>query len=174
MHGTWVFFFPPSYPAPPLHFIFSAIPGPTIVCLARTPRLARMSPSHQKGLGHRGLWRVFLQIIKLSSWISAIHPPGLSQTPAEAKNHVTAIATRMEKTCLPNMQPNASCHATRKTVSLNFLKDIGKRLTKAEFIEATNVSTLVESQHVSPSGVTKTHSLTAQLSFTQLSPTIIL
>lgn len=95
---------------------------------------------------------LFWQIIKPSSWIGAIQPPrfaGLCQTPAEAKNHVTAIATRMKETCLPNTQLNASCHAAREPVSLNFLKHGGKRLTRAAFTGATNVLPLVDSQHVS-------------------------
>jgi len=140
--------FPPSYPARPLFFALSAISRLTVACLARTPRLARMAPSHQKGPSHRGLWWVFLQIIKLNSWISAIQPHGfasLCQTPAEAKNCVTAIATRMKKNCLPSSQLNAA----RKLVSLNFLKDRGKILTRAVFIGATNTLSLVDSQHIS-------------------------
>lgn len=94
----------------------------------------------------------FLQIIKLSSLINAIQPPSfasLCQAPAEAKNHVTAIATRIEKTCLLDMQLNASCHAARELVSLIFLKDRGKRVMRAVFIGATNILPLVDSQHVS-------------------------
>lgn len=94
----------------------------------------------------------FWQIIKLSSWIKAIQPRGfvgLCRMPAEAKNHVIAIATRTKKPCLPNTWLNASCHADRELVSLNFLKEGGRRLMRAVFIGATNVLPLVDSQHVS-------------------------